>query len=101
MNDSNELFKVISDDTYVFSFLMYFYVSGRCTRSMCMNSPEVGQAVVDMKATAEKHPSTSKFILSLRALIGSDTVVAPNGIGKRTGIKGTKDYQSRESHFCR
>ena len=68
MNDSNELVKVISDDTYVFSFLLYFYVSGRCTGPMCMNSPKVVQAVVDMKAAAEKQPSTSKFILPLRIL---------------------------------
>ena len=59
-----------------------------------MNSPKVGQVVIDIKATAEKQPSTSKFILPLRALIGSNTVAAPNGIGKRTGIKDTKDYQS-------
>lgn len=84
---SHECVRVISDDTDVFALLLYFYVSQRCTSALYMSSPQVGRAVVDVKATAEKHPCASKFILQLHALTGSDTVAATYGIGKKRALK--------------
>ena len=55
-----------------------------------MISPQVGLAMVDMKARAEKYPCTSKFILPLRALTWSDTVAATYGTGKKLALKVLK-----------
>ena len=62
---------------------------------MYINSPQVGRAMVDMKATAKKYPCNSKFILPLQALTGSDIVAATYGIEKEKSTESTKDHQSR------
>ena len=68
---------------------------------MYISSPQVGRAMVDMKATSKKYPCNSKFILSLQALTGSDIVAETYGIEKEKSTESTRDHQCREPCFCR
>ena len=49
---------------------------------MIMSSPVQGRAVIDIRATAEKHSDIAHDLLVIHGLSGADTVASYHGIGK-------------------
>ncbi|KAK3874873.1 hypothetical protein Pcinc_020193 [Petrolisthes cinctipes] len=78
---------VVSDDTDVFVFLLYFYCKEKLTCEVFMQSPIACRRTVDIKATATKHSNIAEFLPGVHALSGCDTTSFLYGIGKATALK--------------
>ena len=59
-----------------------------------MSSPKTDRAVIDIKATAEKHLLVTTHILPIHALTGSDVVAATYGIGKKSALNALKNIDT-------
>ena len=58
---------------------------------MIMSSPVKERAMVDIRATAEKHCDIADDLPAIHGLSGADTVASLHGIGKATAIKIAKN----------
>ena len=72
-SQSGKSIRVVSDDTDVFVLLVHFYNS-KCATSnsapMIMSSPVQERAVIDIRATAEKHSDIAHDLLAIHGLSG-------------------------------
>ena len=89
-SQSGKSIRVVSDDTDVIVLLVHFYNS-KCATSnsapMIMSSPVQERAVIDIRATAEKHSDIAHDLLAIHGLSWADTVASYHGIGKASVLK--------------
>ena len=71
----------------MFILLPHLYVYHTCTRALHMSSPVANRSIVHLEATVQKNKDTTRAILVMLALSGSDTVTATYNVDKQLARK--------------
>jgi len=81
-NDKHSRITVVSDDTDIFVFLVYYDYSTNLKNHVIMEPTSKDRTIVDIGSTVEKHSCIIAEILPVHAPTGCDTVACYFGIGK-------------------
>ena len=83
---SHRKLKIISDDTDVFALACFYFPVDHEDACVYMEPTVKGRSIVDIGATARKHPEKIKNILQAHAISGCDSVCKFMGIGKTKAL---------------